>query len=619
MTGTALCVSLASLFGLVADESRVVVRVTPTSREFRLAEPITVRVTIANNSTRALQLPADHGRLLGLKFSCDHEDCCQREGGTQVPPRVGAFVVELAELPPGEQHESIVALKRYLVFQQPARHEITYSVAYRLLSDSQGKRPGRFRASGRFTVDIVPGELTQGAMLRLRKKLEWSLEEMDPDLVAEAVELLCWVDDLRVIPDLERAACRFSPSGDEIARALGRLSRRAGGHEKARRALLRMAPLVSPSTIPVVFTTCRRQAIMIPTGVYHELLLSSGEQRARQTLLWLVEHGELRHLPLVELLTTHGAPRVASLAAQIVDRLRGQARSREADRSRDELTSRLRALSGEKGRTAEDLTRREEEYLHLVALLGANLPDAEKRDAYAALAAMYWEARDLGAANAEKAAEYFALALEYPPVDGQAGALMQLIRSRALVYGQLGRGKDVFPAARRRAALACLKGLKVLLLENRNQEVRDDVPQVAEADEFVAWLALLYAYRPRANGELERLARAVLQDDHVWRDILRRVRAGRDQLRERMEGELRDGRDPRIVLAPGLRARANGTRRPSFWAQDMNDSGPRTEPPSRAVGLVELACVLACSVVVALFVGFALGRLRGSGGRKPHA
>jgi len=579
--------AFVALFGIAAHGGELALRLQPTKQAFRATDPIEVRMVLTNMTPRALRLEFAYPQL-GIAFTCDDKSAVPRHREVHGEGlRLFIGPVPTTTLPPHSKYEVVFALKRYLAFRQPKLYRVRYEAFYRDIADTRTRQNVTHRPSGSFIVRVEPGPTTQDEINRYRQALLSALEELDPKRVAQSVELLCWVDDPRIIPSLELAAARFYPAGHDIVEALGRF---APG-ERATAALLTAAKAVDSSALSVVFRSCSARGIQIPPDVYRNLLSSKSRNKRWLTLKHLAEHEDPRHLAAVMSLRSDPDPQVAELARTLARRLQSKSPDPSNSRGPDslhQLAVRLVDLGCQTCDSEEDVARLAGEHLKLLEHFDS--PEA-KREVYANLAELYVAATEYNPDHADRAAEFFKKAFQYPGMDILGACRRYRLWSRALVSDYYHRGEEEYAAARRRAIIPCLRGLK-LVLDNRIVGSIEGLPPVAHdwprpqtpeewdayrdrfyrecqrrnagvqrmlevyRGELLELATSLYADRPHDDDELQQFARDILLDGAAVRGLMAKLHDSKTELLRSQQEQLKWGIDPRVVEAPPVTARA---------------------------------------------------------------
>ena len=278
----------------------------PVKDTYVLAEPIAVRVTFSNASGAELQLFLDYPYSIRVTFRCRDVDAESRNG-----PVLRSGLVPYVMLGAHKDHVLTVALKRYLRFKKPKVYHIEcYQGAGTAASGEQAP-------ASRFDILIRPGDMESDEIEHLTE----GLTSADRQRRLEAVELLCWVDDARVIPALVRAAEEAPLAGSEVLRALGKFSSTRSG----RAALFDAAQRAHYDALRTLVSVCEEQHIAIPLDFYRRGLASDDRGRRWTLLLLLCQRGSAEHLPLVKSLTHDDEVAFAELARKAIAQIEARA------------------------------------------------------------------------------------------------------------------------------------------------------------------------------------------------------------------------------------------------------------------------------------------------------
>jgi hypothetical protein len=285
--------------------SDIEVDLTPTKDTFVLGEPVSVKMTLKNISSRELRLTLAYPRDLMLSFSCDDEDA------VPAPMEVtGDRRIPIMSLSPNEEYVVVLALNRYLEFGKPKRYLIKYLAEYGEYPRGDNRRPKNHSASGKFSVEIKDAPLDK----ELIKALEESVTGQDEQNARQAVELSLWVNDPSMIDTLEKGAIRFPDAGADVIEALGKFR----DSDKAQAAILRLAKSEGSRVLRAAFRVWEKRKITPPDDLYRKILSSKGTSKRYMTLQYLLKHGNARHLPFVAPLTSDSNENIAGLAEAFV-------------------------------------------------------------------------------------------------------------------------------------------------------------------------------------------------------------------------------------------------------------------------------------------------------------
>lgn len=529
--------SLTAMLVLIAasavDAQDVAVHLGPPKQSYALADPMSIRLRIRNTSSRVVTLLVRYPDTLGCVFSCSDED--------SFPTTVSNVKPQPKRLLPEEEHGTRFALKRYLRFKRPKRYDIKYRLYY-YTGLVEGEE-GQFRSSsvaGEFAIELRPGPLTEEEVRRFDEDLRGAVKNRDVKRTRETAELLCWVDDPRVIPSLEFAAAWCYPAGRDILRAVSNFA----STQRGQRALLNIAQAVDGRVLPAALDACREHGVSVPSEVYRKLLSSNEHTRSCATLEYLLEHGNAAHVRLVEPLQDHphhGS--IRALATKVAAKLKGKKipdnGALSADAQEAALLEELDELDRVVCATDDQMAGTVQAYKALVQRFRAPYQQAL---IYRELARKYYHERTQNPAHAEKAAPFYVKALEYPWRPGEQCRLYYEWAD-CLIYSYRHRQPAAYAEARRRAVVPCLKGMKVAI-----HGLEAKLPQTSR-ETLLEWheglmdlAASYYSLPPDARPELRELARATLEDEQVVDQLMERQQSQWRAVRNEADQDFRQGR-----------------------------------------------------------------------------
>ena len=287
-----LAAMLQSFTGTVDTSEPIDVRLRPVKERYALGDPIAVEMTVRNASARPVLLRFSYPDDLGLRFRTEGQAPVRSPAVGQtvrVPPSV---IQILRRFEPGEGVSVVFALRKYIRVDKPQDYKVEYKAEY---EDHARPEEGAavYSATGTITVRVRDEAIAE---TELRSFLTLALESESRQPRSEGIELLCWTQDKRAIPFLERAARVIMVNADvRVVEALGRF--RDDRH--ARAALFRVAESGHWTALARAYQVCVQQQIPIPPAVYRRALSSDNYWYRSATVHHLREHGEASDLPLV--------------------------------------------------------------------------------------------------------------------------------------------------------------------------------------------------------------------------------------------------------------------------------------------------------------------------------
>ena len=574
--------ALVLLLCVSAECAELSLQLAPTKEQFLATEPMAAELILVNHTSRDMRLEFRYPHL-AMEFTCADESAVhrvQRDDTTGSTWLIGPVLT--TRLRAGGNYRVVLALARYFRFKRAKAYRVAYHAMYRDIAGSGKGKPVEYRLSGQFIVRVVEGKIPQRGILMLRRGLVSALESLDPARVRQAVELLCWTDDPRVIGSLELAAQRFDPAGPDVARALSRFGR----SERGRSALLKAARTVDERTLPLMLAACSTHGIKIPHDLYEELFSSKSRGIRWRALTHLSEHRAPEYLTLVKILERDGDEQIAALARGLAQSLIEDAASGKGQEETvalpDQVRGRIVQIGCRKHVSEADMMNSIREY---EALLSQPVTPDLIADVHAEIAQLYFHAAIYNRDYADKAAEHFEESLQHDAIDVLPACERYLLWSRALTYDYLHRKPQEYAAARTRALVPCLKGLELVLT---NQIVGPlaglppigggrAAPEAAEErrayerrcaaearrrtkgfqdtllsyrPQFIGRAAWLFALKPHADAELRQTASDILSDDAAVEELMSTLQREKRNAAERQQDLLKKGFDPRVMFQP---------------------------------------------------------------------
>lgn len=280
------------------------VSLAPARSSYRVSEPIDLVLSLKNNRPTMLSVSFEYPGRVGLSFTCADEGAVASSAwdfGGRVPA---------LSLIGGEKLTRAVALDRYVRFKAPRRYSVGFIAEYMEPVSDANPKPATFTARGQFVVNVLAGPPDP-------KRLEAYAKDLaGDDSVAreEAAEMLLWWDDPAAIEPLRLAAKRVPDAAPDVVRALGKFF----GDERARTAILDVARDGSAESLRVALEVYETKKGPIPVEFFRAILNSHYSGKMYPTLLYLKDHGDLRHLALVQPFEDDANPEISKLATEVV-------------------------------------------------------------------------------------------------------------------------------------------------------------------------------------------------------------------------------------------------------------------------------------------------------------
>jgi hypothetical protein len=221
--------------------------------------------------------------------------------------------VPALNLTAGEKFTRVLALDRYLTFKAPKSFPVNFIAEYVEPVSEANPKPATFITKGRFVVNIVPGPPDPSGV----KGYADDLAGDDTVKRQEAAEMLLWSADPAAIEPLRLAAKRVPDAAPDVVRALGKLF----GEARAREAILDVAREGSAESLRVALEVYETKQGTIPVEFFRAVLNSHYSGKTYPTLLYLKEHGDLRHLALVQPFEDDANPEISKLATEVVKKV----------------------------------------------------------------------------------------------------------------------------------------------------------------------------------------------------------------------------------------------------------------------------------------------------------
>lgn len=287
-----------------SEATAVNVELVPARATYRIGESIDLRLVIRNTGDHDTQILFSYPGNVGVSFQC-HDPGATAQSAWRLDGRLPSV-----RLQSGEEHARTIALNRYLAFDSPKAYTVNFLAEYLEPVSDANPKPTTFTARGQFVVNVVPGPLDPKRADAYAKDLAGD----DPVKQQEAVEMLLWTDDPSAIEALRIAARRVPDAAPDVVRALGKFF----GEERAREAILEVAREGSAESLRVALEVYDKKQGTIPVDFFRAILNSHYSGKTYPTLLYLKEHGDLRHLALVQPFEDDENPEISKLASEVV-------------------------------------------------------------------------------------------------------------------------------------------------------------------------------------------------------------------------------------------------------------------------------------------------------------
>ena len=282
------------------------VRMSPVRESYHLGEPIEVRLLISNKSDEEVRIAFQYPSDVGVSFSC------RDDGATIVTPEPFNRRVPVLRLKAGDAYERIIALNRHVRLKKTKRYTIDFLPVYREQISNENPKPRTFSKKGSFTVRVEPGPLDEK---RLREYVKVVEAKNTVELkMEEALEMLLWTDDPMVIKPIVRAAKRMPNYAHHVVQALEKFF----GEDQAKSGILELAAHGNMRDLQAALRIYQDHKATLPTTFCKSVLSSRSSGKVYQMLEFLLKHGGVAHVPLVQPLEKHKNPQIQELASKVI-------------------------------------------------------------------------------------------------------------------------------------------------------------------------------------------------------------------------------------------------------------------------------------------------------------
>lgn len=309
----------ACLLCVLAGNADFSVSFEPLKDAFASKEPVAVKMSLRNVSTRPLAVAVRHDpEFLGFEFSCKDERVTPRKRRGRGMPNFHAINKLLQ---PGESWDRVFALDRRLVFTQPGDYVISAESVHASTSERYGRaKYGNKDISATFRVRIAADELPKRYFSDLKDRLA---QDQSKDKVAEIVEILHWTDNPSAIATIELAARKRPSVACAALRALEKFL-------PAQEAVLALEDILIAGddvAVQVGLSIAAEKKVSLRRKTLERLALdrSALESKRYLTIEYLTKQKEpQRYRSIFEAATSDANKHVAALAQGALERMKGR-------------------------------------------------------------------------------------------------------------------------------------------------------------------------------------------------------------------------------------------------------------------------------------------------------
>lgn len=297
-----------STLSAMANNSDIVLSVAPTKATFAQNEPVTLAVALRNRSSQVIEIGFDYPEDVGIVFSCTTAERSNvRRLGTK--QRLLPLFIR-----PGESHQAVLILNRYIPIEKTGKYIVKYSAEYTEVFRGQSLPPRHFPSRGEFSFQIADGVIGQAEIDTIAE----GIKSQNVQYRQEAIERLLWIKNPRVIVHLQAGARAEPRYGGDIVEALGRLLPNAN----ARRALSEVVSGGNERCVKRFLRLSQNTQMAISEEEYRALLSSPDAEVRFVVLEHLVATGNRSNVSLVRLVAEDNNPIIKKLATEFLDKFR---------------------------------------------------------------------------------------------------------------------------------------------------------------------------------------------------------------------------------------------------------------------------------------------------------
>lgn len=310
-TGAQLLILCAFCFDVTVmgqegqDDHGLTITVTPSKEVFMDDEPVIVNVALKNTSDADMEFLFEFPSVIGISFSSDNAIGVESKMSSDIESIDGH--ISTLGLPSKGVYTFPIALNRYFSFSRNGKHLIGFQYGS---YDQHSKQ--EHSASGKVQIDIQPGSLSKQLV-----ELQKALATRNKKDIRVGIESLLFWNNTRVLPALVDAASIDSNTapvfGDEIVEAIEKFLDCSKGKE----ALFKVMK-VSFNGFVRGLEVCTKHNIEISDEVLKHGL--STEIIQFQTLEYLLKHGNVKQVPLVEPCMHTSNATIVDMARKFLDK-----------------------------------------------------------------------------------------------------------------------------------------------------------------------------------------------------------------------------------------------------------------------------------------------------------